>query len=170
MHKLAQLFLCLGVATLLTACGDDSSDRAEQTEKAIEDAGKDLGFDLDATVNEEGEVEKVEINRGDSVVGQNLDLPAGFPEDVFVSSDWNIMSVSPAPGGGFMVQSLAPQDGKTIIEELRGQMTGQGWSVAAEAETPFPRINFEKDNRVANFNIIPNGESNAVQLMTMTNQ
>ena len=166
MNKFAQLFSCLSVVALLAACGDDSSDRAEQTEKAIEEAAKDQGIDLDATLNEDGEIEKIEMESGGSTVGQNLDLPDGFPEDVFISSGWNIMSTSPTPGG-FMVQSLTSQDSKSIVDEVREKMTGDGWAITAEAVTPLTQIGFEKDDRMTNFNVIPNGDTNAVQVVTM---
>lgn len=152
---------------MTVACGG-GADSNEAREKAMEDTAKKHGLDVDVTVGENGDAEQIVINNGAAQVGQNLNLPNNFPEDISLPSGWNIMSSAPVPNG-FSVQAIVSDDADTIINGLRGKMSADGWTEAV-ADQPTPqmsRINFEKDDRMANFNIMANGETNMVQLMTM---
>ena len=166
MQRKLRLTALIGVAALLSACGGDSDSR----EAAIEKEAKKHGVDADVSVDKNGDVETIAIKSGNTVVGQNLNLPEGFPGDIRLPSDWNMIASAPVPNlSGFSVQALSEDDADTIVSSLRKTMTGDGWTeTAADAPTPqMSRINFEKGDRMANFNIIANGDTNAVQLMTM---
>ncbi|MEM9234868.1 MAG: hypothetical protein AAGA69_11620 [Pseudomonadota bacterium] len=152
---------------MLAACGgvDDSPDARE---KAMEQAAAKHGIDADVTVGKDGEVEQVVINSGAGQVGQNLSLPNGFPDDIPLPDDWNIMSSAAVPNG-FSVQALSEDSAEALMADLKASMTDTGWTVTA-SDQPTPqmsRVNFEKDGRMANFNIMLNGETRVVQLMTM---
>lgn len=157
------------IALAITACGG-ASDNPASKEAALETAAAKHGVDLDATVRADGTTEKLAIKQGIGTVGQNLDLPADFPEDVYVSARWNVIAKSPVPpSGGYSLQSLSSEDIEDIASDIRSRMTAQGWTEidAPEQSGPLTRVGFEKGSRIASFNIIPNGETNAIQLVTM---
>lgn len=156
-------------AVLLVACGG-GDDGAKTKEKNIEDAAKAHGIDLDATVDAKGDTEQLEIKQGAGRIGKNLNLPADFPEDVFISPDWNVMGTTPVPSGGYSIQSLSGDEADVIVKLVREKMIAEGWNEIS-ADSPMPqmsRIGFEKDDRMASFNIMENGAMRMVQMVTMT--
>lgn len=166
MTPLHKISLIIAAAALLTGCGGGSDDAREQK---LEDIAARHGIDADVTLDASGEIEKVVINQGGSQVGQGLDLPDGFPDDISLPGDWNVMAASAPMPNGYSIQALSKDDAPTIIEGLRSRLGADGWAETV-ADTPTPhmsRIAFEKDDRMANFNIIENGETRAVQLLTM---
>ncbi|MEX6632978.1 hypothetical protein [Hyphococcus lacteus] len=155
-------------AVFLAACGGDDS--ANTKEKNIEDAAKAHGIDLDATVDAKGDTEKLEIKQGASRIGKNLDLPPDFPADVFISSDWNIMGTIPVPTGGYSIQSMSSDEADVIVKLVRERMIAEGWDEVS-SDSPMPqmsRIGFEKDDRMASFNVMENGATRMVQMVTTT--
>ncbi|GJL95625.1 MAG: hypothetical protein DHS20C05_20300 [Hyphococcus sp.] len=156
-------------ATLLASCGGGKDDAASREAQIEKEAAKH-GIDADVTVDDKGDVETVELKHGNTVVGNNVSLPDGFPEDIVIPSDWNVMASAPVPGvSGFSIQALSNDDADTILATVRKSMTANGWSEISDGApaAAMARAGFEKDGRMATFAIIPNGETNAVQLMTM---
>ena len=103
---ISQKMILAGMVTMLLAACGGGSDNAESRERAIEKEAAKHGIDADVEVDEKGDVKKVEINRGGSVVGQNVSLPDGFPEDVHVPSN----GIPPSAGTPLAV-SEAPDVG-----------------------------------------------------------
>lgn len=154
------------VAIFLASCG--GSDSNEAREKQIEDTAAKYGVDVDVTLDTDGETERIVINQGGAQIGQGLDLPSGFPDDIKLPGSWNIMAASAPMPNGYSIQALSDNSASEVMEELRSRMIAEGW-VETAADTPTPhmsRISFEKDDRMANFNILENGETRAVQLLT----
>lgn len=152
---------------LLAACGNNSDSAREQQ---MEDMAAQYGIDADVELGADGEVASVEINGpGGGRVGNNLALSGDFPDDVFVSPDWNIMSSNAMPTGAQMVQAMSDAAPEALVESIRGSMTAGGWSETA-AENPVPtmsQIGFEKGARIASYSIISAGEQRTVQITTM---
>ena len=161
-------FMMIGAAALLIAgCG--GADSNESREKAMEDLAASQGIDADVTVNDDGETEKVVINAGAGQVGMNLDLPAGFPDDVKLPADWNIIgSSSPMPDMQNL-QAMSEATTDEIVADLRSRLGDEGWTETGfEQPTPaMSQLGFEKGERIANFNIIENGETRMIQLATL---
>lgn len=154
-------------ALFLASCG--GSDSNEAREKQMEDTAARYGVDVDVTLDEDGETEQIVINQGGAQVGQGLDLPSGFPDDIDLPESWNVMAASAPMPNGYSIQALSDSPASEIMDELRSRLTAEGW-IETAADTPTPqmsRISFEKDDRMANFNILENGETRAVQLLTM---
>lgn len=167
MKKLPKAAL-IGAATLaLASCGGGDSNDAR--EKQMEEAAASHGIDADITLDDSGQPEKIEIKSGTGTIGQGLDLPDGFPEDISIPDDWNVIAVTAPMPNAHAIQALSENTLEALVEELRSQFESDGWTETA-ADTSVPhmsRINFEKDGRMANFNIIENGSSRAIQFMTM---
>ncbi|MEO1136458.1 MAG: hypothetical protein AAFW68_07595 [Pseudomonadota bacterium] len=158
-------YLIVAAVFALGACGGGN----EAREQEIEREAARHGVDADVELNERGEVETVEIKGlGGTSVGSNLDLPADFPADVPVPADWSIMATTPAPGG-YMVQALSGDDAQSIVDVMRASLSANGWAETS-ADTPTPqmrRIGFNKDDRMTNVIVTENGETHAVQIITI---
>ncbi len=169
MTRTIKLLTVASAMALLAACGGGGE---EAQEKKIEDTAKRHGIDADVELDDKGEVKSVTINNGmGSTVGNNLDLPDGFPSDVPMVDGWSIMSTSQVPGqqGGFMIQAMTSDDANTTIAKVRKAMTAEGWSEenAGGAGGQLRSISFSKGDRMTNVNLIPNGAQLAVQMITM---
>lgn len=126
-------------------------------------------MDADVEVDASGEVSSVTIKQGSGTVGNNLDLPAGFPADVKLPSGWTIQSSSPVPPNGFMLTGMVEDSVEGIVSAVRETLTAEGWTETA-FETPSPvmtQIGFQKDTRMTNINVMDTGgEKLSVQILT----
>ena len=159
-----------GTATLMLAACGGSNDPASQ-EKAAENLAASYGVDADVTVDESGEVSNVVINSpGGGQVGNNLDLPDGFPGDVSIPEGWALTGTTRVPPDGFSIQMMTEESVADAGEAIRTAMSGEGWTETASgsASPQFSQIGFEKDGRMTNFTIIDNAGKATVQLITMT--
>lgn len=157
----------VAVCLLVVACG--GNDAPGDRERAMEDMAAKHGLDIDVDLDASGEVEQVIINAGAGQVGSGLSLPDGFPEDVAIPAEWNIISSSAPMPETYMVQTLTDDTSESILRGLRQDMSSAGWNESDFAEmTPqIWRINFDKDDRMTAFTITSNGETNAVQIVSM---
>lgn len=170
LKTITPTIILVSAAALLVACGGDPSNEAK--EKQLEDTAKKYGVNADVELDKDGDVKTVAIDNGlGGQYGQGLDLPAGFPADVAMPAGANILAATKVPGqkDGFSVQALATDDADTIVSTLTTGMESEGWTkIASDQPTPqMQRIGFEKDDRMANFVITANGETNMVQVVTM---
>jgi hypothetical protein len=136
----------------------------------MEDQARRYGINADVTLDEQGGVNQVSVDGvGGAKAGQNLDLPAGFPEDVPLGNGWNIVGVSPAPLGGFMIQAMTTGAIAEVAAGTSGRLIAAGWTQTAATQlTPqMIQLDFEKGSRIANVNLIDAGQQITVQLATM---
>lgn len=155
-------------ALALAACGGDKA--VDKREADIEAYAKAHGVDAEVTVDALGEVSSVTVKQGSGTVGNDLGLPAGFPEDVKLPASWTIQSSSPVPPGGFMLTGMAQDTAEGITAAVREALTAEGWTETA-FETPSPamtQMGFEKGTRMTNINVMDTGgETLSVQILTM---
>ncbi len=149
MNIFATRFVAVSAVALLTACGGGGD--AETREAKMEQEAKKHGIDVDVTT--------VELKSGHGTIGNNLDLPDDFPKDVVLAANWNVISVVPAPTGGYMVQAMTDSDVETVIADVRKNLTAEGWTETAfdQPAAIMTRINFEKGERVATLNVTNTG-------------
>ncbi|MEQ9505949.1 MAG: hypothetical protein RLO80_06725 [Hyphomonas sp.] len=156
-------------AIALAACGAGDSG-ADKREADIEAYAKTHGVDADVEVDASGEVSSVTIKQGGGTVGNNLDLPDGFPADVKLPASWTIQSSSPVPPSGFMLTGMVEDTVEGVASAVRETLTAEGWNETAyDASTPvMTRIAFEKDTRMTNISVMDTGgEKLSVQILTM---
>lgn len=168
MKFVPYLMLAASAPFLLGACGGADSDTAR--ENAIEKAAKRQGFDVDATISDDG-TEKIEVRQGAATMGRNLDRPSELPDDIHLPANWEIMAFSPVPPSGYSVQAMTDDSPEDIIDELRREMLAEGWTEpeqGPELPGPMKRQAFEKGKRLATFTIVENGDGQTVQLMALT--
>lgn len=159
--------LAIATGLLISACG--GSDSVEDRESAMEDLAARHGVDVDVELSETGETKKVVVNAAGGQVGSGLELPSGFPTDVIVPSDWNIMAASSPMPQNYMVQALTEEDFAAVLEAVRHEMSQAGWKEAETAQmTPqMSRVSFEKGERLTAYTVTQNGETQLVQVVSM---
>lgn len=149
------------LALPLAACGD--SGEGGQTTGGTA-AGGGTGSDEQMVVMEQ--------DRGGihSQAGANLNLPAGFPEDVAHYPGLNIYGANTIPNMGFSLAALAEGTPEQVAAFYSREMTALGWTEAANAPSGAGQmLRFEKDGRTFSVNIIPNG-NNATLSITALDQ
>ena len=167
MQKIRILGLLAG-GVLLAACGGGDN---EAREKKIEAEAAKHGVNADVELDEKGEVKSVAINNGlGGAVGNNLDLPAGFPADVPVADDWSVMASSAVPQDGFMLQATTGDNVDDTLAAIRASMTAAGWTEenADQPNAMMSRVGFGKGDRMTTFSLMSTGGPLTVQLVTMT--
>lgn len=168
MTRFSNFIALAGITALIAGCGGDT----ESKEAQMEAQAKRHGVDADVELGKNGDVERIVVTTGlGGQYGQNIGLPGGFPDDVAVPDQWNITMSTSVPGtDGYSIQALSDAGTDEMLAEIRATMQARGWSEVAMATlTPqLTKIDFEKDGRMANFNITDAGESTAVQVLTMT--
>ena len=167
MNMFLRLVTATGVVLVLSACG---ADEQAARETRLEEQAAGMGVDADVTVDESGDVTFALVNSQFGTVGQNLELPAGFPGDLPVDERWNIMSIAQVPPAGHLLQAMTDQNVETVVANLRASLSSQGWEEASfnQPAPSMTTLNFSKDNRMANVNITDSGSQQlSVQLLTM---
>lgn len=167
MSKVSRNLGAVLLGMLVVGCGDSEN---ETREAEIEALAERHGVNVDVTLDAEGNVDSVTTNSGHARVGNNLSLPDGFPDDVPIADSWNVMSVSQVPQGGYMLQAMGDATQEAVVADLRAAMEGEGWSEKGftQPAVHMSQLAFEKDDRMANVNIMQMGEAQlTIQLLTM---
>lgn len=153
-------------ALALTACGGGTPAESND-EKPAQTSERERGS-ASAALEKLGDETKIVQNRGGSQAGSNLNLPDGFPDDVTLPANMNVISTSTPLPNTQMIMGVTPSMPDAVLEEIRANLTGAGWSEAAFQQlTPqMAKVDFEKDGRMANVTITQNGDTSMVQLMT----
>ena len=166
-------FCSLGVATiavLLAGCGTGSQTQEEKDRQA-EQYAKSFGVDAQVSTNPDG-TKSVAIDRSigglAAQAGSNLAVPAGFPDDIPMSPQLNIVTAGQLPSDGFTIQGHTPDSVEQVAEFYVARMTSSGWTHEQPAQQPpgMRVLPFKKDDRTASINLI-GGQGTTVQLTTM---
>ncbi|MEO0398376.1 MAG: hypothetical protein AAF224_03010 [Pseudomonadota bacterium] len=165
MKRIERLGVAFIAAGLLAAC--DGGSTAEREAKIEREAAK-YGVDADVTLDDDGEVKSVTLKNGATTVGSDIALPDGFPKDIPIPASWNVMMTAPV-GEGYSLQALSDDSADGIVAAVRSGMEANGWTEkeGRQAAAMMRQLGFEKNDRLATFNVIPNGAGHAVQMATM---
>jgi hypothetical protein len=167
MHNRIRAIAALVAIGALAGCGEQGGS-AETRERELERYAAEFVVNADVEVDESGEVRSVAVNSlTGGQVGSNLALPPGFPDDVLLHPSESVMSIAPAPGGGYLVQALSNTPTDELAGWHRSEMEKRGWAEQGGGGAGVP-LSFMKDDRIASVNFIPNGDGVALQIMTMT--
>tara|TARA_R110002126_G_scaffold70458_5_gene177307 strand:- start:4240 stop:4788 length:549 start_codon:yes stop_codon:yes gene_type:complete len=142
------------LATLLVACGGDTTPPG---------AASSSGGDDEPMV-------VMEQNNGGmhAQAGANLDLPAGFPEDVAHYPGLNIYGASAIPNMGYTLAALAEGSPAEVAAFYSREMAELGWTEAANAPNgPGQMLRFEKGARSISLNLIPNGDDTTLSITAL---
>lgn len=157
MTRLAQFAMPLLIlASPLAACGGDTT-----PQDAASSAGQ-AGGDEPMVVMEQ--------NTGGmhAQAGANLNLPAGFPEDVAHYPGLNIYGANTIPNMGFALAALANGTPGEVAAFYSREMQALGWTEAANTPNgPGQMLRFEKGARSVSLNLIPNGNDTTLSITAL---
>ncbi|WP_417496593.1 hypothetical protein [Maricaulis sp.] len=142
------------LATLLVACGGDT------TPPGATASGDDDGEPMVVMEQNNGGMH--------AQAGANLDLPAGFPEDVAHYPGLNIYGASAIPNMGYTLAALAQGSPAEVAAFYSREMAELGWTEAANAPNgPGQMLRFEKGARSISLNLIPNGDDTTLSITAL---
>tara|TARA_R110002072_G_scaffold126584_6_gene263482 strand:- start:106 stop:558 length:453 start_codon:yes stop_codon:yes gene_type:complete len=144
------------LASPLAACGGDTT-----PQDAAGSAGQ-AGGDEPMVVMEQ--------NNGGmhAQAGANLNLPAGFPDDVAHYPGLNIYGANTIPNMGFALAALANGSPAEVAAFYSREMQALGWTEAANAPNgPGQMLRFEKGARSVSLNLIPNGNDTTLSITAL---
>ncbi|PLX25641.1 hypothetical protein C0580_02010 [Candidatus Parcubacteria bacterium] len=133
------LVLLLGVSVLTTGCGKSANEKA--AEKSLE-----ASMGANADVNIEGDNVNIKTDDGTWSAGENISLPEGWPEDVYVT-EGNIL----AAASNSLGNSLTIVSEKSVAElkkEYQEKVSENGWEINMSFDTEGNVLyGAEKDDR-----------------------
>ena len=150
--------LLLGGALLLAACGKSPAEAA--TEAAIRAATGE-----DVKVERDGEKVTFQTDEGEMTIagGEDLELPADFPDDVYLPPGYQVKSLMNVAQAS-IVQLAAPGSLAGLSDAADDAMLGHGWKqTMAMQQDDFRMYSYEKGERAASLTLSP-GEGEQVQI------
>jgi len=144
------------LALPLAACGDSGNNGGEQN--------------ADTSANDE-QIVVADQNSGGihSQAGANLNLPAGFPEDVAHYPGLNIYGANPIPNMGYSLAALAEGSPEEVAAFYSREMAALGWTEAAPTPGGASQmLRFEKGTRSVSINLIPNGANTTLSITALS--
>ena len=158
MKKILILTFCLVLAATLTACGCEKT-----VEKAIEQStGGEADVDLD-----DGSV-KVNTNEGSLEIGEEVDLPSGFPSDIYVIDG----TITAAMSTGEDTYTVSIETTKSVSEakaKYESELENDGWDITMTLDIgEGSTIGAEKDNRSVSISIAESDGATTVVIGTST--
>lgn len=156
-HFLKLTLPILALALPLAACGDNGGQQSASGAAGTNSSGND----------EQMVVMEQNYGGQQSQAGANLNLPAGFPEDVAHYPGLNIYGASTIPNTGFSLAALADASPEDVAAFYSREMAALGWTEAAAAPGAGQMLRFEKDGRVYAVNLIPNGASTSLSITAL---
>lgn len=158
MTRFSQIVLPLiALTSPLGACGGDTAQQSASNNAA------QGGSDEQMVVMEQ--------DRGGihSQAGANLNLPAGFPEDVAHYPGLNIYGANTIPNMGYALAALAEGTPNEVAAFYSREMQALGWTEVVNAPSgPGQMLRFEKGERVFSLNLIPNGADTTLSITALS--
>jgi len=162
-----KIYLLLPVLLLaiftLAGCGKSALQKATEktAEKIIEEQS---GGNANVDINE-GNV-KIESEQGKVEIGENAELPADFPEDVYVIDGKIVMANSDKVSGSLSVSLETDKSTEEASSIYQEKLKAEGWNITNIMNlSGLSNISAEKDNR--NVSVII-GESNGKTSINIT--
>lgn len=148
MKKLFIFTGCLLAALALTgfSCGQKTAEKA--TEAAIEDSTGGQ-----ANVNLNNGSMKVETGEGTLEAGEEVELPADFPSDVYVA-EGSIRSALATEDSNYSVSIEAQESKSALYDRYISELESAGWNLTLKMSTAeVSSVAGEKDDRIVTVSI-----------------
>ncbi|MBL8862967.1 MAG: hypothetical protein JNK02_13295 [Planctomycetes bacterium] len=162
-------FLAIGCAALAICCAEE---RQQAEGQVVEQAPARIGGGQ-ANVEVRGDTVTLRTRDGTHAVvsGNALELPAGFPPDVYVPADLRITLAGRSPQGFQVLGDLSgtpAQLAARITEEMRSRGFVEQPSEGQVGPTPGPGLlrSFQQGDRSVLYSLAREGTRTALQLMT----
>ena len=170
MHMRSRALVVATIAVVLAGCRAGGQ-TPEDKDRQAEEYAKSFGVDAQVSTSPDG-TKSIAIDRGIGGLaaqgGSNLAVPAGFPADIPMYPQLNIVAAGQLPSDGFTIQGHTPDSVEQVAEYYVARMTSSGWTHEQPAQQPpgMRMLPFKKGNRMASINLM-GGQGTTVQLMTM---
>ena len=165
MAKLLSACLLIAALCLLMACGRSSEEKATEkmVEKMIEEQS---GGKVKADISKD----KVEIRSQEGDLsfssGGAVEVPKGFPKDVFVYSKAKA-KMSAKQENGFMLMLESQDDVKKVGDAYKNEMKSQAWEEKSVTTIPEGMmLQYEKEKRHAIIAIMTEEGKTRIQITT----
>jgi len=158
MSRLFKLTLpALLIALPLAACGDNGNTNGGDSANN----GASNGEELVVTDRNAGGIH--------SQAGANLNVPAGFPDDIAIYDGLNIYGANDMGPMGYTLTAISDASIEEIAAFYSREMAAQGWSEesAAVQGNSARAMRFQKGTRMTTVNLLPNGETTAVTISAL---
>ena len=144
-HRILPLFVLLALG--LSACGNSE----EAASEALAEQALEASTGADVDIEEEDGVHRVtaRTEQGELVhsSGENVPLPDGFPSDITLPADHQVMSVM-TMGPATSVVLRSPEPASEIFSQLRRDQAAAGWKETMSMQgADGSMLGFEKDGR-----------------------
>ncbi|MEZ5488888.1 MAG: hypothetical protein R3F50_01045 [Gammaproteobacteria bacterium] len=170
-NTLKNLLSSIFVAAFLAGCGENVPTSQEAQEQELENYAAQFGADIDVDMSRGTPQVSFNQNLGNGtvLVGNNLNLPADFPDDVAMFPDIQILSVNTMPLG-YMVQAQVAASHDDITAFYAARMVADGWTdTTSDVQSPAMRsLTFEKADRRAAVNLLPTQPNTTLQITVLT--
>lgn len=141
------LIAALALALVLSACGRSEEKAAEMlAEEALE---ANSGQDVDVDIEDDGQTVTIQTEQGTikQSSGDNVALPADFPQDITLPDDYKVMSVM-TMGPVTSVVMEVPESPAAVFAAIKSDEAGQGWKETLSMQgADGSMLGFEKGNR-----------------------
>lgn len=152
----------------LTGCGKKAAEKAAEkaTENAIEKATNGQ-----ADVDISGNTVSVNTDQGSYQAGGNVDLPAGFPDDVYVA-DGNITAAfSTTETNGYTVSIESSQSVSELKALYEQKLQSEGWNISLNMTFEgSASLSAEKDQRIVSIGMNPDDSGKTVVVISTYQQ
>jgi hypothetical protein len=145
IRRTLPLFVLLALG--LSACGNSE----EAASEALAEQALEASTGADVDIEEEDGVHRVtaRTEQGELVhsTGENVPLPDGFPSDITLPADHQVMSVM-TMGPATSVVLRSPEPASEIFSQLRRDQAAAGWKETMSMQgADGSMLGFEKDGR-----------------------
>lgn len=160
----------LGVVTLTGGCKQGTESVAEKVvEKAIEEEG---GGKAHVSL-EDGKVAiETKDDSFETATGGEVKVPDGFPQDVYLPKDGNVLVALKSPEG-FAVTLQTPAAKEKVVAEYAAEMKAKGWEEKVSmAMGESQMLSYSKDNdaRTVTIHVVKEEAATQVQITAVSSQ
>ena len=151
--KITALLVCMALV-FVTACQKKAEEKAAEKamEKSIE---KETGQKAKVEVNKKKIVVEQEGGKAEIAREGSVELPEGFPKDIYVYPGAKVL-MSFTPKGGTTVTLATNDDLSDVAASYKEEMTKKGWSLETSMKMQqMQMFGYKKGNREVTVQIMP---------------
>ncbi len=162
-NKKIWLVVILLATVALSGCTKKMAEKA--TERAIE---KNTGDQVD--LNFDNNQVTVETEQGSYQAGENVTLPADWPEDIYVLEGKLVAAMKVATNNGYSMSVVTEQSVSEIKQDYVDKLTDAGWTINMQMDYgESAALSATKDNRTVSVSVTASSDGTNVTIVTGTN-
>lgn len=166
MPKNKFIFLSLSLLAVVFIFSGCTKKVAEKTvERAIE-----KNIDSQANVDLADNQVTIETEQGTYQGGENLSLPANFPDDIYILDGKIVAAMSLAEKEGYSVSILTDQSVSKVKNKYESELKASGWTINLQMDYgDSAMVSAKKADRTVTVSISNDNEGTTVSIVTSKN-